>query len=202
MSNVIHIAFPGRGFGMVTSVREWASPLSLARVHLLRLLAFTRTAVMRMVLAAIVASLAVLNGGHAQSTSPDQRLYLPGLGDLMTMTVQPRHIKLALAGQQKNWTYAAYELHELEEAFERAARAWPQWQSIPIAQLITSATKEPIASLAQAIKAADGNRFMAAYEHLTDACNACHQAANRSMIVIRVPDASSFPDQDFQPSKP
>jgi hypothetical protein len=157
---------------------------------------------MRTVLAAILALLGVFNDTRAQSVPQEQHLYLPGLGDLMTMTVQPRHIKLALAGQQKNWTYAAYELHELEEAFERAARAWPQWQSIPIAQLITSATKEPIASLAQAIKAADGNRFMAAYEHLTDACNACHQAANRSMIVIRVPDASSFPDQDFQPSKP
>jgi hypothetical protein len=157
---------------------------------------------MRMIFAMILASLGVRNDSHAQSGPPEQRAYLPGLGDLMTMTVQPRHIKLALAGQQKNWTYAAYELHELEEAFERAARAWPQWQSIPIAQLITSATKEPIASVAQAIKAEDGNRFMAAYEHLTDACNACHQAANRPMIVIRVPDASSFPDQDFQPSKP
>jgi hypothetical protein len=150
----------------------------------------------------MLALYALLNESYAQSASPEQQVYLPGLGDLMTMTVQPRHIKLALAGQQKNWTYAAYELNELKEAFDRAARAWPQWQSIPIAQLIASATKEPIASLAQAIKAADGSRFMAAYEHLTDSCNACHQAANRSMIVIRVPDASSFPDQDFQPSKP
>ena len=71
----------------------------------------------------------------------------------MTMTVQPRHIKLALAGRQKNWTYAAYELHELQEAFDRAAKAWPQWQSVPIADLMTAATKEPIASLAGAIKA-------------------------------------------------
>jgi hypothetical protein len=157
---------------------------------------------MRTILAAMLALLGLLNESHAQSASQEQHVYLPGLGDLMTMTVQPRHIKLALAGQQKNWTYAAYELHELEEAFERVARAWPQWQSIPIAQLITSATKDPIAFLAQAIKAADGDRFMAAYEHLTDACNACHQAANRPMIVIRVPDGSSFPDQDFQPSKP
>jgi hypothetical protein len=27
--------------------------------------------------------------------------YRPGLGDLMTMTVQPRHIKLGLAGDQR-----------------------------------------------------------------------------------------------------
>jgi hypothetical protein len=140
---------------------------------------------------------------RAQSPAPADvsAVYRPGLGDLMTMTVQPRHIKLALAGRQKNWTYAAYELHELQEAFDRAAKAWPQWQSVPIADLMAAATKEPIASLARAIKDGAGDRFMAAYEHLTDACNACHQAANRAMVVIRVPDASSFPDQGFEPPK-
>jgi hypothetical protein len=128
--------------------------------------------------------------------------YHPGLGDLMTMTVQPRHIKLAFAGREKNWAYAAYELHELEEAFERAAHAWPQWQSVPIAEMIDSVTKEPLEAVSQAIKNADIDRFNAAYKQLTDACNACHQAANRAMIVIRVPELSSFPDQDFQPAKP
>ena len=34
----------------------------------------------------------------------------------MTMTVQPRHTKLGLAGSAGNWPYAAYELHELEES--------------------------------------------------------------------------------------
>jgi hypothetical protein len=165
---------------------------------------------MRRAFAVIAASgglmvLALTNASSAQ-TPADTRAasapsYLPGLGDLMTMTVQPRHIKLAEAGRQKNWAYAAYEVHELEEAFERAARAWPQWRSVPIAELIASATKEPIAALAQAIKDADGDRFAASYAHLTDTCNACHQAANRGVIVIRVPEAPSFPDQDFQPAK-
>jgi hypothetical protein len=63
--------------------------------------------------------------GSAQTPGP-QSACRPGLGDLMTMTVQPRHIKLALGGQEKNWTYAAYELHELQDAFDRAARAWPR----------------------------------------------------------------------------
>ena len=46
----------------------------------------------------------------------------------MTMTVQPRHIKLGLAARDHNWSYAAYELHELEEAYERVARHSPQWR--------------------------------------------------------------------------
>jgi hypothetical protein len=35
------------------------------------------------------------------------------LGDLMTAFVQPRHIKLGLAGKEQNWPYAAYELDQL-----------------------------------------------------------------------------------------
>jgi hypothetical protein len=128
--------------------------------------------------------------------------YRPGLGDLMTMTVQPRHIKLAFAGREKNWAYAGYELHELEEAFERAARAWPQWRSLPIADIMTSVTKEPMTALSQAIKAADANKFSVAYKQLTDGCNTCHQAADRGVIEIQVPETSPFSDQDFRPKKP
>ncbi|HSI02334.1 MAG TPA: hypothetical protein VLA02_17165, partial [Reyranella sp.] len=57
-------------------------------------------------------TLATIGLVNAQTT-PQQPSYRPGLGDLMTMTVQPRHTKLGLAGQERNWTYAAYALHEL-----------------------------------------------------------------------------------------
>jgi hypothetical protein len=126
----------------------------------------------------------------------------PRLGALMTMTVQPRHTKLALAGQARNWPYAAYELHELQESFERAARAWPQWRTVPIAEMMGNLTTEPMAALAQAIKSADVTRFTAAYGQLTAACNACHQAADRGVVVIQVPQGTAFPDQDFRPAKP
>jgi hypothetical protein len=125
--------------------------------------------------------------------------YRPGLGDLMTMTIQPRHIKLALAGRQKNWAYAAYELHELQEAFDRVARVWPQWRSVPIAELVSGFTQKPMAVAEQAIKSHDVDQFNTAYEQLTNACNTCHQSAGRSAIVIQIPSVSTFPDQDFQP---
>jgi hypothetical protein len=41
-----------------------------------------------------------------------QRPYILGLGDLMTMTIEPRHTKLGLASREANWRYADYELHE------------------------------------------------------------------------------------------
>ncbi len=139
---------------------------------------------------------------RAQNDGTPPPTYRPGLGDLMTMTVQPRHIKLALAGMEKNWPYAAYELHELEESFDRAARYWPQWRSVPIAQMMVSVTKDPMMALADAIKAGDAIRFNTAYGQLTAACNACHQAADRGVIVIKIPEASTFPDQDFRPVNP
>jgi len=125
--------------------------------------------------------------------------YRPGLGDLMTMTVQPRHTKLAFAGQEKNWPYAAYELlHELQEAFERSARVWPQWRSVHIAAMMSSVTQEPLAALVQAITGADPRQFEAAFQKLTEASNTCHQSADRGVIVIQVPCVSMFPDQDFR----
>jgi hypothetical protein len=44
----------------------------------------------------------------------------------MTTTVQPRHVKLAFAGREKNWVFAAYELKQLSDAFDRLSLQWPQ----------------------------------------------------------------------------
>jgi hypothetical protein len=135
-------------------------------------------------------------------TPAEPQAYKPGLGDLMTMTVQPRHTKLGLAGQEKNWVYAAYEQHELQEAFDRAARVWPMYRKSDINALLASTMKEPMEAVAAAIKSADIGAFNDAYARLTDTCNACHQATERNFVVIRVPRASPFPDQDFRPVKP
>ena len=134
----------------------------------------------------------------AQAPEP----YRPGLGDLMTMTVQPRHIKLLLAGHEQNWPYAKYELKELQEAFERAVRVWPRFRGLPMGGMIDAIAKGPMDELAKAIDAKDEIAFDAGYEKLTQGCNACHQAANVGMVVIKVPTGSSFPDQDFRPVKP
>jgi hypothetical protein len=128
--------------------------------------------------------------------------YRPGLGDLMTMTVQPRHLKIGLAGQEQNWPYVRYELHELEESLERLARQWPKWREVDIAGLAIGSTKEPMAAVDEAAKAGDATRFNEAYGRLTAACNACHQSANVAMIVIQAPKGSPFTNQDFRPLRP
>jgi hypothetical protein len=118
------------------------------------------------------------------------------------MTVQPRHLKLGIGGQEKNWPYAAYEGHELEEAFERIAKLVPKWREFDIPQLLAATVKQPLDDLEAATKAGDGQRFVAAYRQLTDACNACHKSTNVGVVAIKVPDASAFPNQDFRATKP
>jgi hypothetical protein len=134
----------------------------------------------------------------AQAPSDGPPSYRPGLGDLMTTTVQPRHIKLAFAGREKNWTYAAYELHELDEAFDRLSIQWPIWQKVRIVELVETIVRQPLYDLGQAIKEKNEAKYKVAYSQLTDACNACHEAARRSFVVIQEPKDNMFPDQDFR----
>jgi hypothetical protein len=161
---------------------------------------------LQLALVTAATALSVLGLAEAQTPgtpeAPAPQAYRPGLGDLMTMTVQPRHTKLGLAGQEKNWAYAAYELHELEESFERAAKVWPIYRKTNIAEMIVATTKEPMEAVAQAIRSADQAKFAEAYGRLTATCNACHAATERAVVVIQVPKTSPFPNQDFRPAKP
>jgi len=126
--------------------------------------------------------------------------YHPGLGELMTAFVQPRHIKLGLAGQAENWTYAAYELGELRETFDDVAELVPKHGNLAIPDAIGATVKQPMDALGAAIGARNAAAFTKAYADLTTGCNACHQSAEHPMIVIQVPTASPFPDQDFRPA--
>jgi uncharacterized protein YpiB (UPF0302 family) len=123
--------------------------------------------------------------------------YQPSMGDLMTMTIQPRHIKLHFAGEQQNWSYAAYELGELRNAFARIARTIPRYHALDTASITTAVTQAPLDAIDQAIKARNPSQFTVAYAQLTQACNACHQSLGHSTVVIKVPTAAMFPDQQF-----
>src|SRR5258708_3438908 len=103
---------------------------------------------MRASIAVVLFAALVPLSAAAQSAPPASEPYRPGLGDLMTMTVQPRHIKLLLAGHEQNWPYAKYELHELQEAFERAARVWPRFRGLPMGGMIDAIAKGPMDELA------------------------------------------------------
>lgn len=78
------------------------------------------------------------------------------------------------------------------------SRAVPRWKGFPVADLLDAATTQPITLLDFAIKLHFKRQFDEAYESLTKGCNACHATTDHSFIVIKVPEASAFPNQEFE----
>jgi hypothetical protein len=121
----------------------------------------------------------------------------PQMSALMSMLIQPRHAKLGMAGKAENWPLASYEIKELRQAFLITARAVPRWQGSSVPDLLEGAIDQPLKFVDIATKTKFKGVFDQAYEGLTQACNNCHATTDRSFIVIKVPEASSFPNQEF-----
>ncbi|MCJ9429885.1 hypothetical protein [Kordiimonas marina] len=135
----------------------------------------------------------------ADKAATPAQSYVPGLGDIMTAGVQPRHIKLWFAARQKNWPLAAYEYNELLEALADAKTYQPRWKDLDIGEMIEQNTAKPLANLKKTIDDKNEAAFIQAYIALTKSCNSCHKEAEHPFIVVRVPSSVSFPDQDFRP---
>jgi hypothetical protein len=125
--------------------------------------------------------------------------FKPAMDDLMTMLIQPRHIKLYYAGQQKNWTLAAFELNELSAALKRIGATIPKYRNFSVDATVGSIFAPKIQAMNAAIQSKNAAQFTTAYGELTEACNTCHQGMEHEFLVIKVPDAPFFPDQDFRP---
>lgn len=152
------------------------------------------------------ASLVVLGGdaAWAQQPSPPPSAdkapavpYVLTMGDMMNTLIQPRHTKLGLAGRAGNWPLAEYALVEIRQAFAGIKKAQPKFRGLPVPELVDAALGAPLDAVEAAIREQDTKKFAAAYDRLTQGCNACHQSVDHPFVVIKPPDASAFPDQDF-----
>jgi hypothetical protein len=125
--------------------------------------------------------------------------FKPAMDDLMTMLVQPRHIRLYYTGQAKNWRLAAFQVNELRGALARIGRTIPNYRNINVDTAVASIFTDKLKAVDAAIKAADLAQFTATYGEMTGACNDCHKGMEHPFLVIKVPDAGNFPDQEFRP---
>jgi hypothetical protein len=139
---------------------------------------------------------------RAQPDASPATNYLPSISDFMIATIQPRHVRLWIAARSGDWAFAGYELGNLKGAFDRLGRAHPTEHEIPLPDMISSVTVQPLADLRKAIESKDRTAFSKAYEDLTSACNSCHQATNHGVVVIRTPTESSVSDQSFVKTAP
>jgi len=160
----------------------------------------------RIALAAASSLAAIAGTSHAQNAPQPAAApaggvasspYVMTMGDMMNTLIQPRHAKLALAGHAENWTLAAYASAEIRQAFAGIVKAQPKFAGMPVGELVDVAMVPPLNALDTAIKQQDTQKFTAAYDQLTQGCNACHMELNHPYVVIRTPDASAFPNQDF-----
>jgi hypothetical protein len=155
------------------------------------------------VLAALIAGYGI---GHAQEPKAQVRAadrppvpYTPGLGDFMSILIQPRHAKIGAAGHEENWALAGYAVKEIKQSFTRIAAVVPKWQGADLAEMIEAAMGQPTTVLDFAIKAGEPRQFGEAYQRFTAACNGCHAMTGSPFIVIKTTQASGFPNQDFKP---
>jgi hypothetical protein len=157
-------------------------------------------------IAMLAALLVIAVGSLARAQQPPANAadavpvpYTMTMGDLMNTFVQPRHAKLGLAGRAENWPLAAYALAEIRQVFAGIKKAQPRFGGLPVGELVDAALGPPLNAVEAAIKQQDTKKFAAAYAQLTQGCNACHQAVDHPFVVIKPPDASAFPNQDFNP---
>jgi hypothetical protein len=137
----------------------------------------------------------------AQTAAPANNApvpYVMGMGDLMNTLIQPRHAKLGLAGRAENWALANYALSELRQAFAGIVKAVPKFRGMPVGDLVDLALTQPLNAVEAAIKQQDAQKFSAAYDQLGQGCNACHMELDHPYVVIKTPDATAFPNQDFR----
>ena len=154
-------------------------------------------------LALAISAVAIERGVAAQAGGGLTILeFKPAFDDQMTMLVQPRHIKLFAAGQQKNWQLAAFQLNELRASLRRIGQTIPKYRSYEVDNSVATIFTPAVQKMDAAIKSADSAQFTAAFGELTAACNACHVGMEHPFLKIKVPDAAAmqpYINQDFAP---
>ena len=125
---------------------------------------------------------------------PIGQSFVPRLSEIMNV-IQSQHMKLWLAGKDRNWDLATFEVQQLTDSLSEAAALYSGIPSANIAKLT-----DPIKSVSDAIGARDRQRFSKAVETLTDGCNACHRSMGRAFIAIQLPPADGpYGNQSFSP---
>jgi len=144
----------------------------------------------RTVCMAILFSALLLSSGAAEGPADRPQNRPPGEIANSMVAAQLAHIKLWFAGKLGNWKLAAYELDRIQSGLEQAAGLYSDKSGMV-------SVDGPLQSVRSAIGARDATSFAKAYADLTNACNACHRAMNRSFVAIQIPVNSPFSDQVF-----
>ncbi len=137
----------------------------------------------------------------AAAAQTSTHVYTPGMGDLMS-ALQLRHAKLWYAGEAQNWELAAFELHEIEETFERVTRWHPHEDGVQVAPAIQAHMQTATLALERGVAQQDWAAFETAFDEFTRGCNGCHQMMQHDFIVIRRPLSEPVSNQEWRRTSP
>src|SRR5690349_11982887 len=94
-------------------------------------------------LIAIGAGIAAVLMARVAAGEPAKESQGPGLVEIM-MATQSHHAKLWLAGSASNWDLADYQIDELKEGLEDAAKGISDYKGVPIGRMIENLMMPPI----------------------------------------------------------
>ncbi len=149
----------------------------------------------------LVLSLALLpqctaSRGSPSDAGPAASIARPRYGAVMTEI--GRRFELAgRAAKAKRFELAAFEVGELEEAFDDELPSAKLPKEGPTASLPAMAeafAKTHPAALATAARAEDGPAFAEAFRQASATCNACHEASGHAFIKVPAAPGMSVPD--------
>ena len=128
------------------------------------------------------------------------KTYIPGLEQFMNV-ILTEHNKLWFAAKARNWPLANYELGEIKEVMGDIQDLVPIFKNLPLAEMLDAVIVKEIVALENAIEAKDYKKFVAGYDNLNKACNACHEGTENEFVVIKRPTTPAFTNQDYRPRK-
>lgn len=122
--------------------------------------------------------------------------YKPGFGEFMS-SIQAHHAKLWFAGQNQNWKLADFEMYEIMESIDDIKKYETDRKESKNIGMLTPAMD----SIQNAINEKSLTKFKSSYTLLTNTCNNCHVASEFEFNVVKIPDVSTFSNQDFKVEK-
>lgn len=124
-------------------------------------------------------------------TQPD--FYIPGTAEMMN-SAQRYHIKLWFAAINENWELADFELHELEEVFEKIEKYKADKSYIDLIPTIYP----PIDLVEKSIEEQNPEKFKENFMLLTNTCTSCHKKTDHPFITIKIPESNPYSNQEFE----
>jgi hypothetical protein len=113
-----------------------------------------------------------------------------------------QYSNLWFAGERENWLLAQFCFDETRSHLQWAIRIIPvrknlKGQEVRLAEIFAPIEATNLKTLGQTIAAKDKNHFEAAYRNMMDSCYACHLAADKPYLRLRVPEQPALPILDF-----